>query len=88
MFGLGERWSEQDGSRPSVLWTTVKGAVLISLVSYGAATWLSSSMPDDNAAVRVAGRAGYVDDPVTTGSIGPSSGAAMRLDPCTIPRRP
>lgn len=86
MFRLGEFGSEQGAGPPSLLWLTVKAAVLISVVSYGAVAWLSSNMPDGIDAVRVAGRAGQVNDPVTTGSIGRAA-STTRLDPCAI-RRP
>lgn len=86
MFRLGEFGSEQGARPPSLLWLTVKAAVLISVVSYGAVTWLASSMPDGIGPTHVAARAGQVNDPVTTGSIGREA-STTRLDPCAI-RRP
>jgi hypothetical protein len=86
MLRLGEFGSEQAGGRPSLVWLTVKAAVLISVVSYGAVSWLSSSLPEGIDVVRTAGRAGPVEDPVTTGSIAREAGTT-RLDPCVV-RRP
>jgi hypothetical protein len=72
--------------RPSV-WSTVKAALAITVISLAATQFLSSSHLDRGGMGRLAADASRsTRDPVTTGSI--ASANALRLDPCAVePRR-
>jgi hypothetical protein len=72
--------------RPSV-WSTVKAALAITVLSLAATQFLSGSRLDRGGMDRlVADASRNTRDPVTTGSI--ASAATLRLDPCAVaPRR-
>ena len=79
---------EGESGRPSIVIATVKSVVVVGVMSWLAAGWLSTSVKDNETLTRLAGNISRgVDDPLTTGSIA-GRGDSTKLDPCsTRPRR-
>lgn len=72
--------------RPSILGTTFKTCLAIGFLSLCAANWLTHGF-DTQGLSRLASTVSRdVPDPVSTGSLQRSAGAAA-IDPCAMPRR-
>lgn len=80
MFGFFK-----DDGRPSLLGGTVKTAVIVGVLSYLAAGWLSSAADNETLARLAQNVSRGFADPLTTGSI-TEQATTSRLDPCAAPR--
>ena len=73
--------------RSSLLSGTVKAVVVIGVLSWMSAGWLSSASHDGDTLARLASNISQGrQDPLTTGSIA-GRASATRIDPCALPRR-
>ena len=79
MSGLGKN---RDRLVLGAIW---RPALLIGLVAYGAATWLSTAGLETGRFGRLVQRLADTDEPLTTGSI-KHDASSLRLDPCVVLR--
>jgi hypothetical protein len=76
-----------EGSRRSILGTTVPFVIVLGITCYGASAWISRAALDGERGEKLATLLRGDDDPVTTGALGHRADT-VRLDPCLAPKKP